>query len=236
MNLPRNTLMQDKVINECWYAVKVFWNKVFEMEAEFREAGIETYVPVENVLLKGEDHMKAARRLATPDDTRDDSRYLREGPRIYYKEPILPSLLFIHTDGYGVKLAVEMLQGNEDRGARGFVYGTAEKWSSPAVIPDSEMRIFRMVLASARKEVSVINNLSAFKPGTRVRVKSGPFEGAEGYIKRIKKQRQLVVAIEGIVAVAVADVPPELLEPIAPADTDTGKPAEMPVAGKPAES
>lgn len=43
----------------------------------------------------------------------------------------------------------------------------------------------------------------------------GPFKGAEGHIKRIKKDRRVVVAIGGVVAVAITYIHPKFLEKIA---------------------
>ena len=50
--------------------------------------------------------------------------------------------------------------------------------------------------------------------GDKVRVTGGLFEGAEGYIKRIKGNHRLVVAIEGITAVATSYIPTCYLERI----------------------
>jgi len=54
----------------------------------------------------------------------------------------------------------------------------------------------------------------SFRPEDRVRVIDGEFKGAEGYIKRIKGNRRLVVAIEGVVAVATAYIPSCYLEKV----------------------
>ena len=43
--------------------------------------------------------------------------------------------------------------------------------------------------------------------GDRVRVTGGVFKGAEGYIKRIKGRRRLIVSITGICAVATSFIP-----------------------------
>ena len=53
------------------------------------------------------------------------------------------------------------------------------------------------------------------RSGVRVRVTEGPFKGAEGYIKRIKGNRRLIVSIEGVVAVATTYIPGCFLEKIA---------------------
>ena len=55
-----------------------------------------------------------------------------------------------------------------------------------------------------------------FKPGEKVRVIEGPFKGAEGIIKRIKKDRKLLVAIQGVVVVAISHIPSQFLEKIEP--------------------
>ena len=62
-------------IKQNWYALKVFYGKVFEIEARFTDMDLETYIPVRKELLKGEDHMRALRRLATPDDRRRDNQF-----------------------------------------------------------------------------------------------------------------------------------------------------------------
>ena len=46
-----------------------------------------------------------------------------------------------------------------------------------------------------------------YRSGDKVRVTGGPFKGAEGYIKRIRGNRRLVVALEGIIAVATTYIP-----------------------------
>ena len=53
-----------------------------------------------------------------------------------------------------------------------------------------------------------------YHQGDRVRVTDGVFKGAEGYIKRIKKDRRLVVSVRGVAAVATAYIPPQFLETI----------------------
>ena len=45
-------------------------------------------------------------------------------------------------------------------------------------------------------------------------VTDGPFKGAEGHIRRIKKDRRLVVTIAGVVAVATTYIHPSMLKKI----------------------
>lgn len=82
----------------------------------------------------------------------------------------------------------------------------------PAVIPDREMEIFRFVVTSGRQGLLLLgDDKPEYHLGDRVVVTGGPFKGAEGHIKRIKKDRRLVVTIPGVVAVATAYIHPNLL-------------------------
>jgi len=47
-----------------------------------------------------------------------------------------------------------------------------------------------------------------------VRVIDGKFKGAEGYICRIKKNSRLVVAIQGVCAVATSYIPQSFIQKI----------------------
>lgn len=53
-----------------------------------------------------------------------------------------------------------------------------------------------------------------YQKGVHVRVIDGPFKGAEGYICRIKKNRRLIVALEGVCAIATSYIPQEFLQVI----------------------
>ena len=64
------------------------------------------------------------------------------------------------------------------------------------------------------RDVEYVSQTFDFKPGERVRVTEGPFKGAQGVIKRIKKDRKLLVSINGIVVVAVSHIPGQFLERI----------------------
>jgi transcription antitermination factor NusG len=45
-------------------------------------------------------------------------------------------------------------------------------------------------------------------------VTDGPFKGAEGHIKRIKRDRRLIVSIDGVVAVATTYIHPKFLKKV----------------------
>ena len=193
-----------------WYALKVFFNKVFEAEAGLEEMGIETYFPVNLKEVKGDEFFRIKKRLSTPDSSRNDNKFICEGPRIFKRAPVVNSLVFFRTEPKNVSAVSEMIRG------RGFVYMNAER-QKPAIIPDRQMEMFRMVSSSGADGLEFFSEKSivSYAKGDRVRVTmDGPLKGAEGYIKRIKKDRRLLVAIEGFIAVATAHIPPEYLEKV----------------------
>ena len=199
--------MEEITLN--WYALKVFYGKVFEYEALLGDMGLDTYIPVRKELLKGEDHMRALRRLSTPDDRRLDNQFVQEGPLIYKRVPIVSSLLFVRAPQDRIGEIGKCVEG------KGFVYKTADR-KTEAVIPDRQMAMFRMVCSSGAEGLEYFSDedITRYKSGDKVRVLEGPLKGAEGYIKRIRKDRRLLVAIEGFIAVATTYIPPQFLEKV----------------------
>ncbi len=83
----------------------------------------------------------------------------------------------------------------------------------PCVIPDRQMDAFIFVTTMEDRKLTLLDPVQVdFKSGQKVRVTGGVFEGAEGYIKRIKGDKRLVVCIEGVVAVATSYIPSVYLE------------------------
>lgn len=85
----------------------------------------------------------------------------------------------------------------------------------PAVIRDHEMEVFQFVVTAGREGLTVLGeDRPEYHLGDRVVVTDGPFKGAEGHIKRIKKDRRLVVTIAGVVAVATTYIHPSMLKKV----------------------
>ena len=165
-----------------WYAMKVFFNKVFEIEHYFQDNAIECYVPVqyEEKVVKGE--------------------------QIRVRKPSVSSLIFLRTEE-------DKVQSIENNLAQRVILYRYRQSRQPAKIPDREMEVFQMVTSVDGSNWDYVDAESMqFAANERVRVVDGPFKGAEGYIKRIKGNRRLVVAIEGIVAVATTYIPSCFLE------------------------
>ncbi len=192
--------MEEQDIKRHWYALKVFYNKVFEIEKALQKERFEVYFPVRKEQVRAE----ALRRVDT------STKYERVSDKVVFRRiPVVNSLLFVKAGEDDIAKIQQLVYGHA------LVYYNAER-SAPAVIPDKEMAIFRMVAESGADGLQFFSDESIvnFRQGNKVRVTAGPLKGAEGYIKRIKRDRRLLVAIEGFVAVATSYIPPEMLEVI----------------------
>ena len=131
----------------------------------------------------------------------------KEGKIIKKAQPLC-SLIFFHTKHSSTAAIIEALKD------KGMVYtSVTTSGRQPSIIQDREMKIFRLV-TSGSEGIEYLDTEYNFKQGQRVRVIAGEFEGAEGTIVRIKKDRRLVVTITGICAVATPHLSPEILQKI----------------------
>ena len=147
--------MSDKNGEECWYALKVFYNRVFELEKQLSQEGVRSYIPLLH------------------EDTVAGDKKIRK------RKPAVSSLMFIRqSEHYLLDLQDRM------------------KASCPFM---ADLEYFS-------------DEAIDYRSGDKVRVTGGPFKGAEGYIKRIRGNRRLVVALEGIIAVATTYIPGRFLE------------------------
>ncbi len=84
-----------------------------------------------------------------------------------------------------------------------------------AHVPDKQMHDFMRVINDANEQVVMLENLAfACKPGQKVRIRQGLFEGVEGIVKSIKKHLCVVIPIQDVMAVAITNVPRKYLQRI----------------------
>lgn len=81
------------------------------------------------------------------------------------------------------------------------------------VISDDEMSNF-MKVASQPSEQAAYLRYEDFlnKEGRKVKIIDGNFAGVEGVVKRIRKDRVVVVLLKGIAAIAITEIKPECLQ------------------------
>lgn len=79
-------------------------------------------------------------------------------------------------------------------------------------VPDSQMENFMRVASVPDERIMILdNNDFISKIGKRVEITEGYFAGVEGVIKRIKRNKHVVVQIDGVAAVAITFVPTSCL-------------------------
>lgn len=169
-----------------WYAYKVFFNKVFEVDALLREGGVVTYYPV----------VKEKKTVG--------------GKTVKVTKPAISSLLFVRCTE-----AVAIAWQNQLMGKVMLYNHVTDGVRRPSPIDEEEMRIFILVTSVDDDRLEYLNvRVVNFKQGQRVRVIDGPYKGCAGYIKRVRGNRRLLVSVEGLALVATSYIPSAFLERI----------------------
>ena len=169
-----------------WYALRAFRNKTQPLMREAQEAGFRTYYAVRT-------------------EEGFDSGRLE-----YMDKPLVPALFFI-------QCPLNWLQEFRNRHFGEMMVYTDSPGGKPAPIRDKEMEVFILV-TSAQNDKGGVEYLGDPKPqymqGDLVRVTEGLYKGAQGVVKRIKKDRKLIIAITGVAMVAISHIPMCYLEKV----------------------
>jgi transcription antitermination factor NusG len=112
------------------------------------------------------------------------------------EKPVIPCLVFICTD-YDKALSLPKESGY----TIDYLYDVNTKKFQ--IIPDKQMQDF-MFLNDFEENTFRIEN-GNMKPGERVRVIKGEFEGIEGELIRIRGHKRVVVRIEGLFSVVTGN-------------------------------
>lgn len=166
-----------------WYALKVFYSRLFSIKAELDAAGITTYVAMTTV------------------------EKFEEGRLVYVNKPLVASLLFLRCSESFLRAFKEKHNGD-------LMYYQDFATKKPAPIDETEMRSFIILTAADRgTRVQYLGErVPDFRRGEHVRVIDGIYKGAEGYIRKVRSDRKLVVEVRGIAVVAVSYIHPAFLE------------------------
>ena len=167
-----------------WYAMRVTYRRELAVRDQLEAQGLEVFVPMRHAIK------------------------IKKGTPKRQLVPAVSSLLFIHAPQsiiQQVKAAIPHLQYITDK--------NRQKIS----VPESQMRHFIAACGSYNESLHFFDpseiNLAK---GTPVRIIGGDFEGMEGVFVKIKgkRDRRVVVAIQGVIAVAIATIHPDLIEVI----------------------
>lgn len=169
-----------------WFALTVFkeFPKLLE---DCKKAGVETYRAFTII-----------------------EEFPKDKAKRYREVPLIPHLLFVRCTEN------QLLKYKQDNNSRFMYYRdlTSEK-SRPAVIDDRQMEVFMLVTSTKSRDLRALEeDKPEYHQGQKVRVIGGLYKGAEGYIKRIKRSRDLIVSIQGVAVVAISNIHPQFLEPV----------------------
>jgi hypothetical protein len=131
--------MSDKNGEECWYALKVFYNRVFELEKQLSQEGVRSYIPLLH------------------EDTVAGDKKIRK------RKPAVSSLMFIRqSEHYLLELQDRM------KASCPFMAYFDRETKKPAVIPDREMELFMQITSADTSDLEYFSDeASTTVPATR---------------------------------------------------------------------
>lgn len=168
-----------------WYAMRATYRREPEAIRLLQQEGVGCFVPMRYVVRQ------------------------RRGKKVRELIPVVYNLIFVRgtrTEMYRVKQRILYLQ-----------YITDSRSGQKIVIPEKQMQRFIAVAGTYSDQLLYFHpdevNLAR---GARVRVTGGEFEGYEGIFLKVRgaRDRRVVIAIPGVIAVAMATIHPSLIEVI----------------------
>lgn len=177
---------------EHWYALKVFYNRVKFIKDKLDAECLTTYLP-----LNAEGRPLIASLLFVKCSQNQVLRVKHEND----------NQLFVYTR------RMRNMQTLTNATTGEVLTQQSEYYCNlPSPIDENEMKAFMIVADSVTDGLQYLGpDDPRYHEGTRVRVLKGPLKGAEGFIKRIKKDRKFIVCVSGVAAIATAHIDPENL-------------------------
>lgn len=168
-----------------WHAMRATYGRALKARDFLQGKGIHTFVPM---------------------------RYCKErlGTRnIRRLVPVMPNIIFVYSGGTELKEA--------KRRADYIQYMTNHRTGEKIIVGDKDMERFIAVCGTLDEHLLWLHEESAdLEKGSRVRVTGGMFKGQEGMLLKVKgaRDKRVVVAIKGVMAVALASIPRTLIKEI----------------------
>lgn len=176
----------DKDSQIVWFAMSAPYRRELKAKEYLQAKGIECFVPMVNALVEK-----------------------RSGAKIRKQIPAIHNLIFVHTS----KNVIQEIK----RGVDYLQYRTMprEGKNIPIIIPDRQMQQFIAVTQTTNEELIYMRPEEVnIAKGTKVRVHGGAFDGTEGVFVKIqgKRKPRVVLLIQGVAAVALAEISTEFIE------------------------
>ncbi len=171
-----------------WYPMRVTYGREVKVKQALDGLGIENFLPMHYDLVD-----------------------LGDGNKKRMLMPAIHNLIFIHDSREHITLLKTTRR--EFQPLRYITKHFAESTvDNILTVPEAQMRNFMRVASVQDDSVMFLDNSDYLnKVGRRVLITEGYFAGVEGVVKRIKKNKHVVVQLEGLAAVAVTYVPASCL-------------------------
>ncbi len=169
---------------ECWFAMRVTYRREITVCDYLNEQGIRTFIPMKYTL-----KIKGKK---------------------HHRElvPAINSLIFVYTQ----QSTIQSIKKNIPH-----LQYITNKNHKKIIVPNIQMQQFIAACGTQNDSLLFLDPSEInFTKGTHVRVIGGDFEGQEGIFIKIKgkRDRRVVIAIEGVIAVVLATIHPSLIKKI----------------------
>ncbi len=167
--------------------MRVTYSRELKVQAVLRQLGIESFVPMRRGVTHGKEGLH------------------------FGLVPAIHNLIFVRSTQEALS---ELKRGREELAS--LRYMTRPLSETPnkheiIIVRDTEMENFIRVASVTDDRVMFLDSAVDEQVGKRVRITDGYFAGVEGVVRRIKKNKHVVVSIEGCASVAIAYVPKQSL-------------------------
>lgn len=169
-----------------WFAMSATFRREIKARDLLETAGLECFIPMR--------YMPVTKR---------------NGHKAKELVPAVHNLIFVHArreDVQNVKADIPFLQ---------WLTRPCDGKNIPIIVPDSEMEQFIKVTKDCNERLVYLRpDEIDLQKGTPVRILGGPFNGVTGTFIKVRghRSRRVVVMLQGIIGVAIAEVTPDLIE------------------------
>lgn len=169
-----------------WFPMRVTYNREMKAKDCFDKIGMESFVPMRYELVE------------------------KDG-RTYSKlQPAIHNLIFVHSTQ---KIITDLKISSKEFTFLRYIMNNRGEERGVMTVPDREMENFIQVASVGDNSIFYLDNNDFInKVGRKVRITAGKFKDVTGIIKRIKRNRHVVVQIDGVAAIAITYIPKEFIE------------------------
>lgn len=123
----------------------------------------------------------------------------KDGKQIKKRISVIPNLIFVNETPSHIRELKETL--SKTYPVRYFIDSVTHR---PLIIPKRQMEDFIRLTSTGDDNVIYLDNPHVvFEKGEPVEVIYGPFAGVQGYVLRIRRDRKVVLVLQGLVAAAI---------------------------------